>query len=42
LLEYQKGRGYYWEMVRLFSGRFKLPEMYRDRVDLQHLKNDEN
>jgi hypothetical protein len=41
LLEYQKGRDYYWEMLRVFSGRFTLPEMYRDRLGLQHLKNDE-
>jgi hypothetical protein len=41
LLEYQKGRDYYWEMLRVFSDRFTLPEMYRDRLGLQHLKNDE-
>jgi hypothetical protein len=42
LLEYQKGRDYYWDMLQVFSGRFDLPETYRDRLGLQHLTKDQN
>lgn len=42
LLEYQKGRDYYWDMLQVFSGKFSLPETYRDRLGLQHLTKDEN
>ncbi len=38
LLEHQKGRDFYWEMLQVFSGRFDLPETYTDRLGLQHLR----
>lgn len=42
LLEYQKGRDYYWDMLQVFSGNFNLPETYLDRLGLQHLTRDES
>ena len=38
LLEYQKGRDYYWDMLLVFSGKFDLPETYVDRLGLRHLE----
>ena len=40
LLEYQKGRDYYWDMLQVFSGKFDLPETYVDRLGLRHLEKD--
>ena len=43
LLEHQeKERDLYWDMLRLFSGKFELPETYTDRLGLRHLKKDES
>jgi hypothetical protein len=38
LLEYQKGRDFYWDMLLVFSGKFDLPETYVDRLGLRHLE----
>jgi hypothetical protein len=42
LLEYQKGRDWYWDMLKVFSGKFELPETYVDRLGLRHLGKDES
>jgi hypothetical protein len=42
LLEYQKGRDWYWDMLQVFSGEFDLPETYVDRLGFRHLKKDES
>jgi hypothetical protein len=40
LLEYQKGRDYYWDMLEVFSGKFDLAKTYVDRLGLRHLGKD--
>jgi hypothetical protein len=42
LLEYQKERDWYWDMLKVFSRKFDLPETYSDRLGLRHLTKDES
>jgi hypothetical protein len=42
LLEYQKGRDWYDDMLQLFSTKFNLPEAYTDRLGLGYLTKDES
>jgi hypothetical protein len=42
LLEHQKGRDWYWDMLKVFSDKFELPETYVDRLGLRHLGKDES
>jgi hypothetical protein len=41
LLEYQKGRDWYRDMLKVFSDKFELPETYVDRLGLRHPGKDE-
>ena len=42
LLEYQKGRDWYDDMLQLFSTNFNLPEAYTDLLGLGYLTKDES
>ena len=42
LLEYQQGRDWYWDMLKVFSDKFELPETYLDQLGLRHLGKDES
>ena len=42
LLEYQKGRDWYDDMLQLFSTKFDLPETFTDRLGLGHLTKHES
>jgi hypothetical protein len=42
LLEYQKEQDWYWDMLKVFSRKFELPETYTDRLGLRHLTKEES